>query len=99
MELLTIRETKQIYAFPKDIGLMFGRKAPSRLLTSFRAFCDSRPNYFNPITKPYVDMAGSGTQYNVLAFAHYYENKDLLDAGSRSINFKADLGRLKEVYG
>lgn len=98
MELLTIRESKQIYAFPKDIGLLFGRKAPSRLLSSFRTFCDSRPNYFHPV-KPYVDMQGSGTQYNVLAFAHYFENRDLLDAGTRSLKFKDDLERLKEVYG
>ena len=98
MEILTVRETRQMYAFPKDIGLLFGRKAPSRLLSSFRKFCDSRPNYFHPI-RPYVDMEGSGTQYNVLSFGHYFEHRDLLDSGTRSLNFKDDLERLKEVYG
>ena len=38
------------------------------------------------------------TLYNVICFAFYFENKDLLEAGTRSIKFADELPRLKEVY-
>ena len=35
---------------------------------------------------------------DVYCFAFYFENRGLLDAGSRSIKFQDDVERLKEVY-
>lgn len=38
------------------------------------------------------------TLYDILCFAYYFENKDLLESGTRSITFKQDLPRLREAY-
>ncbi|TLQ49310.1 hypothetical protein FEZ33_01375 [Ruoffia tabacinasalis] len=97
MNIIKATFTPQYWALPKDIALIFGYKSPTKLLTSFRAFCDSRPNYFNP-TKPYRELEGTDTIYNVYAFAHYFENRQLLDAGTRSLKFENDLPRLVEAY-
>lgn len=99
MNLVTAKKLNQVYAYQKDIALIFGYKHPQRLLKAFRDICDERPSYFFPITKPYVRDGDSGASYNIYAFAHYFENRGLLDAGSRSLNFREDLQRLKEVYG
>lgn len=98
MNIIKATFTPQYWALPKDIALIFGYKSPTKLLTSFRAFCDGRPNYFNP-TKPYKAEEGTKTLYNIYAFAHYFENRELLDAGSRSIKFDDDLPRLIQAYG
>lgn len=95
--LETVKATQK-YAFRKDIAMMFGYKSPERLLKDFRDFADDNPNYFRPIAKPYVKNNGFDTLYNIYAFAFYFENKDLVDAGSRSISFRKELDRLKEVY-
>lgn len=97
MNIIKATFTPQYWALPKDIALIFGYKSPTKLLTSFRAFCDSRPNFFNP-TKPYRDLEGSETVYNIYAFAYYFEHRKLLDAGTRSLKFENDLPRLIEAY-
>lgn len=98
MIVLETREITQKYALRKDISKIFGYKSPERLLKDFRSFVDENPTYFKPIDKPYVKNNGFDTLYNIYAFAFYFENKDLVDAGSRSISFKKELSRLKEVY-
>lgn len=97
MNIVKVNFTPQYWAFPKDIALIFGYKSPTKLLRAFRGFCDSRPNYFKP-TMPYRELEGHDTVYNVFAFAHYFENKKLLDAGTRSLSFDSDLPRLVEAY-
>lgn len=97
MEVLKVREATPLWAFPKDIAKLFGYKSPTKLLTSFRDFCEKRPNYFNPHT-PWVVTEGEGKIYNVICFAHYFEHRFLLDAGTRSLSFEDDLDRLEEVY-
>lgn len=42
--------------------------------------------------KPYIKNAGMDTLYNILALAFYIENKDLLEAGTRSIKFREEIG-------
>ena len=83
-----------MWLYPKDVQWLIGRKktATFEFLKEFKNFVEKRPNYFNPV-KPIVDG-----QYNCLALMHFYENRNLLNAGSRSLNFKEDLPRLKEVY-
>lgn len=90
--------TTQKYAFHKGIAEIFGYKSPGRMLKDFRDFVDGNPNYFKPIKRPYVKNKGLHTMYSIYAFAFYFENKDLVDAGSRSISFKKELENLKEVY-
>lgn len=96
MNIVTAIPITQYWAYPADIAVMFGYKYPTKILASFREFCDSRPNYFNPAT-PYLENGEK--QYNVLCFAHYYEHRKQLDAGSRSVSFQKDLPRLREAYG
>lgn len=67
------------------------------MLRRYRNFCNARPNYFAP-RKPYNEHEGSLTVYDVLCFAHYFENRSMLDAGSKSLDFKKDLPRLREAY-
>lgn len=95
MKVLTVVKTPQYWAFPKDIARITGYKSPTKLLKSFRDFCEARPNYFKPCKPILVD---GETQYNIACFLHYYENRTLLDSGTRSLNFKDDLPRLMEAY-
>lgn len=86
----------QYWAYPKDLSIMFGYKNLAGMLKDFRGFAKSRPNYFSPV-KPFIEGDGD-TRYNVFAFAHYFENRALLNAGTRSLSFKKDLPRLIEAY-
>lgn len=97
MEMVSIKTKTQQWAMAKDIGRILGYKQPSLLLKRFREFADKNPNYFAP-HKPYLKIQGMDTVYDILCFAFYFENRDLLDAGTRSLNFKKDLPRLREVY-
>lgn len=98
MEMLTANKITQRWAMAKDIGIIFGYKAPAKLLKGFRDFADNHPNYFSPY-KPYLKQSGLDTTYEIICFAFYYENKDLLDAGSRSVKFNSqEIARLKEAY-
>lgn len=98
MMVLQTKKVSQKYALAKDIGLIFGYKDPVRLLKSYRDYADRNPNKFKSY-KAYIKNKGSDTLYNIVCFAFYFENKDLLEAGTRSINFSEELPRLKEVYG
>lgn len=95
MNIITANFTPQYWAYRKDIINVFGYKNPTELLRRFKEFCEARPNYFNPCT-PFLEEGD--TQYNLYCFAHYYENRGLLDAGTRSLKFKDDLPRLIEAY-
>lgn len=98
MEMLTVKKKTQQWAMAKDIGIIFGYKSPTKLLKRFRDFCDKNPNYFYPY-KPYDKQSGMDTNYDIICFGFYYENRDLLDAGSRSLKFNSkEIARLKEVY-
>lgn len=97
MNLVAVKTVPQHWARPKEVGRIVGYKDPSKLLKSFREFCEKRPNFFSP-HKPFIKNEGMDISYDILCFAFYFENRNLLDAGSRSLNFQKDLIRLKEVY-
>lgn len=97
MEILQAKKKTQQFAFTKDIARIFGYKDPVKLLKGFRDYVDDHPAAFNPY-KPYVKNQGMDTLYDIVCFAFYFENRDLLDSGTRSITFKQELPRLKEVY-
>lgn len=97
MKVLTVVNKTQQYAMRKDIAKIFGYKDPGRLLKGFRDYADANPGAFKPHT-PYVSNTGMEPLYDILCFAYYFENRDLLDAGSKSISFKAELPRLREAY-
>lgn len=95
---MIVRVTKlgQLYAFPRDIAVLIGQKSPTRFLKRFRDFCESRPNYFEG-QYPYLEMEGSDVTYNIYCFLHWFEHRDLLDAGSRCVSFKKDIKRIREM--
>src|SRR5699024_5274178 len=97
MIYLEAEKTTKKYATRKTIAEIFDYKNPSKLLKTFRELADEQPHIFWPF-KPYVKNKGMDTLYNVICFAFYFENKDLLEAGTRSIKFSEELPRLKEVY-
>ncbi|WP_373780160.1 hypothetical protein [Jeotgalibaca porci] len=97
MVILQTKQKTQQYAFTKDIGRIFGYKDPVKLLKGFRDYVDSHPNAFNPY-KPYLKNQGMDTLYDIICFAFYLENRDLLESGTRSISFTGELTRLREVY-
>ncbi|TLQ08511.1 hypothetical protein FEZ48_03510 [Marinilactibacillus psychrotolerans] len=97
MQLLQAVTKTQQYATRKDIARIFCYKNPSQLLKDFRDYAVEHPNTFLP-HKPFIKNKGMDTLYDILAFAYYFENKDLLEAGTRSITFKEELTRLRQVY-
>ncbi|MGE7366070.1 hypothetical protein ACQKKE_05425 [Desemzia incerta] len=97
MEVLQTKIKTQQYAFTKDVGRIFGYKDPVKLLKSFRDYADGHPNVFRPY-KPYIKNRGMDTLYDIICFAYYFENRDLLESETRSVSFKNELPRLKEVY-
>lgn len=97
MTIFEIKIKTQQFAMTKDIARIFGYKDPAKLLKGFREYSDSNPKAFKPY-KPYIKNQGMDTLYDIICFAYYFENKDLLDAGTRSISFKEELPRLREVY-
>lgn len=97
MQLVTGVTKTQLYAKRSDVAVIFGYKNPNALLKSFREYADEHANVFLPY-KPYIKNSGMDTLYNILCFGYYFENKDLLEAGTRSIHFKQQLPNLKEVY-
>ncbi|MFL2078725.1 hypothetical protein [Marinilactibacillus psychrotolerans] len=97
IQLIQAVTKTQQYATRKDIARIFGYKDPTRFLKSFREYVDEHPKAFYP-HKPFIENKGMYTLYDILCFAYYFENKDLLESGTRSITFKQDLPRLREAY-
>lgn len=97
MQLLQAKTKTQQFATRKDIARIFCYKDPTRLLQSFREYAESNPKAFYP-HKPFIKNKGMDTLYDIVAFGYYFENKDLLEAGTRSISFQEELPRLREVY-
>lgn len=97
MQLIQAVTKTQQYATRKDIARIFGYKDPTRFLKNFREYANKHPKAFYP-HKPFIDNEGMYTLYDIMAFAFYFENKDLLEAGTRSISFKEELPRLRQVY-
>lgn len=97
MEIIKAKIKTQQYASRKEIARIFCYKDPSKLLKGFKEYADGHPNAFYPY-KPYIKNYGMDTLYDIICFAFYFENKDLLDADTRSISFREELPRLKEVY-
>lgn len=97
MNIVHVKTVKQQYAMTKDIARLFGYKSPARLLKEFRDYADANPSVFAPY-KPYIKNEGMDTLYDIICFAYFCENKDLILAGTRSISFKEELPRLRQVY-
>lgn len=97
MQVLTVVKKTQQYASRKDIGRIFGYADPTRLLKAFRDYADADKDVFFP-RKPYIKQSGMDTIYDIVCFAYFIENKDLLEAGTRSVSFKEELPRLREAY-
>lgn len=98
MIVLEARKISQQYASRKNIAKIFDYKDPTKLLRGFRDLVDNNPSMFHPY-KPYIKNNGLDTLYSIICFAYFFEFKDLLEAGTRSISFKKELPRLKEIYG
>lgn len=96
MIYLEAEKTTQKYASRQDIAKIFGYKDPSKLLVAFKKHADRNPDYYKPV-KPYIKNKGMSPLYNVYAFAHYFQNRDLVEV-NRAAPFKEDLKELKEVY-
>lgn len=97
MVILDVKEVGQLYGFAKDISKLFGYKDPTKLLKDFRKYADENKSAFHPY-KPYIKNQGMDNLYSIVCFAFYFENRDLLEAGTRSITFKKELPRLRKVY-
>ena len=97
MQLLQAKTKTQQFATPKEIARIFCYKNPSTLLKHFREYAAEHPKAFYP-HKPFIKNKGMDTLYDIVAFGYYFENKDLLEAGTRSISFQEELPRLREVY-
>lgn len=97
MEVLTVKSKTQQYASRKEIARIFCYKDPTKLLRDFREYADDHTQSFYPY-RPYIKNHGMDTLYDIICFAYYFENRDLLESGTRSITFKQELPRLKEVY-
>lgn len=97
MDLLKIRTQAQLWATRREIARIFCYKNPTHLLKGFREYADEHPKAFYP-HKPFIKNGGMDTLYDIISFAYYFENRDLLEAGTRSLSFKKDLPRLREVY-
>ena len=95
MQLVQTTKVTTKYVQAKGIAEIFSYKHPSRLLQRFKTFADENEGYFHPV-KPYIKNQGISTMYNIYAFAHFFEDMDLVEIGRG--DFKEDLKRLKEVY-
>ncbi len=98
MEIITIVPVAQQWLTAKDVEKLIGRKRSSTntFLNSFKDFVEDRPNFFKGI-KPIAKHDNSTPLYNYWAINCYIENKDLLDARSRSINFKDYIKEKREL--
>lgn len=98
MEIITIKPVSQQWLTASDVGKLIGRKKTSTntFLKSFKDFVDDRPNFFKGV-KPIAKHDGSTALYNYWAINCYLENKDLLDARSRSISFKEYIHEKREL--
>lgn len=98
MHVLKTLEIPPIWLDAGNIKQLINRKNPSELLKSFREFVKHNPSYFGD-TRPLLDIEGATLQYNFYAFVHFYENRDLLEAGSRSVKFdREEARRIRESY-
>lgn len=95
--MVRVHEMTQKFGFKKDVERMMGYKDLWEYLREFVAFADANPKTFYPLT-PYIKHDKKTRQYNLLAYAFYHENKDLLDAGTRSIKLADELPRLRAAY-
>lgn len=96
MYIISSKKILQIYMLPKDIKRVTGYKSVTRFLNAFKAFCKERPQHFGG-QKPYLEMEGLDTIYNIYCYLHWFENRDLFDSGTRSITFEDDLPRIQAL--
>ncbi|MCW6663911.1 hypothetical protein NHG23_08450 [Aerococcaceae bacterium NML190073] len=94
LNFLKIHHSVPLVGYPKDCGDLVSKSERSMtdILKRFRAFVKKRPNYFRKLAlQPVIEDDGAKTQYNLICFYHYYCNRKLLDAGSRSIKLEDEL--------
>lgn len=95
MNAIKVKTITPWVIMPKDFKRMINRKNISALLKDFRDFVDRNPNYYYPF-QGYIKW-NNESQYEIFPLIHYYMNKHLLDANTRSIKFKDDLKRVKDM--
>src|SRR5699024_10220795 len=89
-----------VWVYPKEVVKITGRSRSgvSNLQKSFKEFVESYPKYFEPFfKKEYVILEGDDiTQYNVLCFIHYDQNRTKLEAGLKPAReFKDEIKIIK----
>lgn len=97
MELVTGTRVSQKYASRKDIATIFGYKNPNALLKTFRETADKHPRLYRPY-RPYIKNNGMDNLYNIVCFDFYLSNKDLIEAGTRSMKLADVKDELEEVW-
>lgn len=96
MEIVKVRAMHSPYVYAKDIKVLINQKNVSNFLRDFREFVDENPTYFSPY-RGYHKTDSKDALYDVLPIIWYHENKSFANAGSRTVTFKQDLPRLKEL--
>ncbi|MCW6681566.1 hypothetical protein NHG29_01635 [Aerococcaceae bacterium NML160702] len=94
LNFLTIHHSVPLIGYPKQCAKLvsISERTATDVLSRFREFVKKRPNYFRKLAlQPVIEMDGVKTQYNLICFYHYYCNRKLLDAGSRSIKLEDEL--------
>lgn len=96
MEVVKVRAMHSPYVYAKDIKVLINQKNVSNFLRDFREFVDENPSYFSPY-RGYHKRTGKDALYDVIPILWFNENKEFATAGSRTVTFKQDLPRLKEL--
>lgn len=93
---LQVAELYPLEARKKDLEALLNYSNLSAILKSFRKFVDENPKYYYPY-EGYYKISGKDFVYDILPVYHYKRYQHLLDAGTRSITFKNEVPRLKEL--
>ncbi|WP_419986205.1 hypothetical protein [Aerococcus viridans] len=96
VEVVKVRAMHSPYVYAKDIKVLINQKNVSNFLRDFREFVDENPSYFSPY-RGYHKRSGKDSLYDVIPILWFNENKEFATAGSRTVTFKQDLPRLKEI--
>lgn len=96
MEIVVPIEINQMRLYKRHIAKLTGQARGGPLAKEFTNFVKSRPSYFGK-WKPLIEGDGLDPQYDLVCFIHWYDNRALLNAGSRHISFERDLPRIIEM--
>ncbi|WP_314180781.1 hypothetical protein [Abiotrophia defectiva] len=103
MGKILFAETKKVpstWGTRGNVAHIMNYKNPNERLERFRKFVDDNPDFFKWFKKPY-QWNGKGYEYMLVPVIFYWENRDLLDSGSRSVpEFDLEeVERIRIAYG